>query len=94
MMKFMADRPFADPDAAARKIVEIANDVEAVQNRRIYIVRVNAPFRLAVPATISAPGSSAPSWLARGRWSRPSAQSITTAIAFLLREPFRQGFWC
>jgi hypothetical protein len=44
MMKFMADRPFADPDAAARKIVEIANDVEAVQNGRIYIERVNAPF--------------------------------------------------
>ena len=44
MKKFMADRPFADPDAAARKIVEIANDVEAVQNDRIYIERVNAPF--------------------------------------------------
>jgi hypothetical protein len=44
MKKFIADRPFADPDAAARKIVEIANDVEAVQNGRIYIERVNAPF--------------------------------------------------
>ena len=41
---FVAARPFADPDAAARKIVEIANDVEAVQNDRIYIERVNAPF--------------------------------------------------
>jgi hypothetical protein len=44
MKKFVADRPFADADAAARKIVEIANDVEAVQNGRIYIERVNAPF--------------------------------------------------
>ena len=44
MKKFAADRPFADPDAAARKIVEIANDVEAVQDGRIYIERVNAPF--------------------------------------------------
>ena len=44
MKKFVADRPFADPDAAARKIVEIANDIEAVQNGRIYIERVNAPF--------------------------------------------------
>jgi hypothetical protein len=44
MKKFVADRPFADPDAAARKIVEIANDVEAVQNGRIYIERINAPF--------------------------------------------------
>ena len=50
MKKFVAERPFADPDAAARKIVEIANGVEAVQNGRIYIERVNAPF-LAVGGT-------------------------------------------
>jgi hypothetical protein len=31
--------PFADPDAAARKLVEIANAVEAVQDGRIYIMR-------------------------------------------------------
>ena len=43
-MKFAARRPFADPDVAARKLVEIANDVEAVQDGRIYIERVNAPF--------------------------------------------------
>jgi hypothetical protein len=47
MKKFAADRPFADPDAAARKIVEIANGVEAVQDGRIYIERVNAPFLVA-----------------------------------------------
>ena len=50
MKKFVANRSFADPDVAARKIVEIANDVEAVQNGRIYIERVNAPF-LAVGGT-------------------------------------------
>ena len=44
MKKFVANRPFADPDPAARKIVEIANGVEAVQDGRIYIKRVNAPF--------------------------------------------------
>ena len=44
MKKFVADHPFADPDVAARKIVEIANDVEAVQDGRIYIERINAPF--------------------------------------------------
>ena len=44
MKKFAADRPLADPDAAARKIVEIANGVEAVQDGRIYIERVNALF--------------------------------------------------
>ena len=44
MIKFTADRPFANPGSAARKLVEIANDVEAVQDGRIYIERVNAPF--------------------------------------------------
>jgi hypothetical protein len=44
MKKFVADRHFADSDVAARKIVEIANGVEAVQDGLIYIERVNAPF--------------------------------------------------
>ena len=44
MKKSVADRPFVDPDAAARKIVEIANGVESVQNGRIYLERVNSPF--------------------------------------------------
>jgi hypothetical protein len=43
-MKFVEHPPFADPDAAARKLVEIANGVEAVQDGRIYIERVNEPF--------------------------------------------------
>ena len=43
-LKFAAYRPFANPDTAARKLIEIANDVEAVQDGRIYIERVNAPF--------------------------------------------------
>ena len=50
MKKFVAERPFTDPDAAARKLIEIANGVEAVQDGRIYIERVNAPF-LAVGGT-------------------------------------------
>ena len=42
--KFVEPRPFANPDVAARKLVETANGVEAVQDGRIYIERVNAPF--------------------------------------------------
>jgi hypothetical protein len=34
-MKFAAARPYADPEAAARKLIEIANSVEAVQDGRI-----------------------------------------------------------
>jgi hypothetical protein len=43
-MKFVERHPFADPDAAAHKLVEIANSVEAVQDGRIYIEHVNEPF--------------------------------------------------
>jgi hypothetical protein len=43
-MKFAADRLFADPEAAARKLIEIANSVEAVQDGRIFIELINGPF--------------------------------------------------
>jgi hypothetical protein len=43
-MKFVERRPFTDPDVAARKLIEIANGIEAMQDGRIYIERVNAPF--------------------------------------------------
>jgi hypothetical protein len=43
-MKFTTDRPYADPEAAARKLIEIANSVEAVQDGRIHIERINGPF--------------------------------------------------
>ena len=43
-MKFVQRHPFADPDAAARKVIEIANGVEAAQDGRIFIERVNEPF--------------------------------------------------
>jgi hypothetical protein len=43
-MKFVTDSHFADPDAAARKLVEIANATDAVQDGRIYIELINAAF--------------------------------------------------
>jgi len=43
-MKFVEPSTFADPDVAARKLVEIANAVEAVQDGRIYIELVNGAF--------------------------------------------------
>jgi hypothetical protein len=43
-MKFVERQPLADPDIAARRLVEIANSAEAVQDGRIYIERVNEPF--------------------------------------------------
>ncbi len=49
-----ADRPFADPDKAARKQLEIANMVEAVQDGRIHIEKLNGPFLFKSPAEYSA----------------------------------------
>jgi hypothetical protein len=44
MNKHVGDRPFADPEAAARKLLEIASGVEAVQEGRIFIELINGPF--------------------------------------------------
>ena len=43
-MKYTADRPFADPEKAALKLLEIANTVEPVQDGRIHIEKINGPF--------------------------------------------------
>jgi hypothetical protein len=42
-MKFVSVRPFSEPDAAARRPMEIANAAEAVQDGRIHIELINAP---------------------------------------------------
>jgi hypothetical protein len=43
-MKLTTGRPYADPEAAARKLIEIANSVEAVQDGRIHIELINGPM--------------------------------------------------
>jgi hypothetical protein len=41
-MKYATDRPYADPEKAARRILEIANAVEPIQGR-VHIEKINAP---------------------------------------------------
>jgi hypothetical protein len=43
-MKFVEPSQFTDPDVAARKLVEIANGIDAVQDGRIYIELINGAF--------------------------------------------------
>jgi hypothetical protein len=43
-VKYVPTRPFADPEAAARRLMEIANSVEPVQDGRIHIEKTNGPF--------------------------------------------------
>jgi hypothetical protein len=50
-VKFANDRPFSDPEAAARKLIEIANMVEAPQEGRIHIEKINGPMLYEFRAT-------------------------------------------
>jgi hypothetical protein len=50
-MKLVETRPFADPKAAARKIVELANSVEPIQDGRIHIEKINGPMLFHLKAT-------------------------------------------
>jgi hypothetical protein len=44
MTTFVEDRPYANPDTAARKLIEIAYSIEPVQDGRIHIEKINWPF--------------------------------------------------
>jgi hypothetical protein len=37
-------RPFADPDKAARRLIEHVRDFEPIQDGRIYIEKISGPF--------------------------------------------------
>ena len=43
-MKYSEARPYADPERAARRIVEIASTVEPVQDGRLHVELINGPF--------------------------------------------------
>ena len=43
-MKFTTDRPYSDPEKAARRLMQHAHAFEVVQDGRIYIEKLNGPF--------------------------------------------------
>jgi hypothetical protein len=43
-MKYAAERPFAEPDKAARRLLGHAHAFEPIQDGRIYIEKLNGPF--------------------------------------------------
>ena len=69
-MKFKDDRPFATPEAAERKLLELANAVEADHAGRLSVEIINRQFRdaggsyeeygAAVKAAIASSGCSIP----------------------------------
>jgi hypothetical protein len=42
-LKFTADRPFADPEKAARRLLEHAHAFEPIQDGRICVEKLNGP---------------------------------------------------
>ena len=50
-MKIVPNRPYSDPEKAARKILGIANSIEAGQEGRIYVELINGPFLLRAKGT-------------------------------------------
>jgi hypothetical protein len=44
LVKSSEPRPYADPEAAMRKLLEIANGVEPIQDGRIHVEKINSPF--------------------------------------------------
>jgi hypothetical protein len=43
-MRYATARPYADPEKAARRLMEHARAFEPVQDGRIYIEKINGPF--------------------------------------------------
>jgi hypothetical protein len=44
LVKFAETKPYADPEAVMKKLLEIASTVEPVQDGRIHIEKINGPF--------------------------------------------------
>jgi hypothetical protein len=106
-MKFATDRPYTDPEKAARKLVEIANAIEPAHDGRIFIETVNAPsasrglWRLALRASpLDRASCSRTAGSRSGHPSRPGARTTprrapgvrsSQARALSLHEPFLFG---
>lgn len=43
-MKMKGERPYSDPEKAARRLMEHARAFEPVQDGRVYIEKINGPF--------------------------------------------------
>lgn len=50
-MKLVTERPFADPEVAARQLVQLASGIEPVQDGRIYIEKINYSFLYTLKAS-------------------------------------------
>ena len=76
-MKYAERRPFADPEKAARKLLEIANATEAVQDGRIFIETINGQFLFKEGGTPEEYGAGLACAIARGwLWKHESGTYV------------------
>jgi hypothetical protein len=52
-MKLTTERPFANPEAAARKLIELAAGIEPTMPGRMYIELINYPMLFRLKASVS-----------------------------------------
>ncbi|WP_309144784.1 hypothetical protein [Bradyrhizobium sp. CCGB12] len=50
-MKLTTERAYATPESAARKLIQLAACIEPVQDGRIHIEKLNAPFLYALKSS-------------------------------------------
>ena len=67
-MKFVAPRPFADLEVAARKLIELANAFEPIQDGRIYIEKINGPLLYELKGTPAEYKAGFDCAIAKGWW--------------------------
>jgi hypothetical protein len=76
-MKYAAERPLADPEKAARRLMEIASTVEPVQDGRIFIEKINGPFIFGDKGTPAEYGAGLALAIERGwLWLHPSGTFV------------------
>jgi hypothetical protein len=83
-MKFVTYRPFADPNAAARKLLELANAFVPIQDGRIYIEKINGPFLQELKGS---PAEYKAEPICRTRFSSSLGSSISGSVQLLPGTP-------
>jgi hypothetical protein len=97
-MKYAEPRPFADPDVAARRLVEIASTIEPVQKDRIYVelgrVLINA-LRLLRGTNLKTFARSEPYRFCAGFWTPAIEDSPHAQLAGVQKAPRHEvaGSW-
>ncbi len=77
-MKFVELRPCADPEAAARRLVEHTHAVEPIQEGRSDIEELNRPFLFPDKATPAEYSARQKLCIARGRLVRHESRTFVT----------------